>query len=86
MASVKEPLPTLILVALIVVAIAAVLILTWELEPWWRKYPTPRRKIDDAKDKVRLYKIEHRHPEVFGLETRRQKLLKLIAPKRLRDK
>jgi hypothetical protein len=75
---VKEPLPILIIIALIIVAIAAVLIVTWELEPWWRKFPTPRRKIDDAKDRVKLFKIEHRHPEVFGLETRLRRLMKLV--------
>ena len=74
----KEPLPILIIIALIIIAIAAVLIMTWELEPWWRKFPTPRRQIDDAKDRVRLYRIQHRHPEVFGLETRRRRLMKLV--------
>lgn len=78
----KEPLPILILVALIIVAIAAVLIMTWELPPWWRKFPTPRRKIDDAKDAVRLYRIMRRHPEVFGLPTRRQRLLTAIKKRR----
>lgn len=71
----KEPLPILICITLIIVALVVAWVLTWEAPPWWRTNPTPRRKIDDAKDAVRLYKIEHRHPEVFGLETRRRKML-----------
>lgn len=78
----REPLPILILIALIVVAIAAVLIMTWNIEPWWRKFPTPRRRIDDDKDAIKQYKIRRRHPEVFGLETRRHKLRMIISKRR----
>ena len=45
-----------------------VLAMTWDRAPWWRKYPTLRRQIDDDKDRVKIYKIRKRHPKAFEQE------------------
>lgn len=43
----------------------AVFALVFDRQPWWRKYPTLRRQIDNDRDAVKIYKLRKRYPEVF---------------------
>ena len=55
-------------IALIIVALAAAYVVgtTWNVEPWWRKYPTPRRQLDIDKDRVKIWRLRKRHPKCFA--------------------
>jgi hypothetical protein len=55
----------LALVTIIVACIAAVLILGWKEAPWWRSTASPRRMIKDARYRIKVYKMQKRHPEAF---------------------
>ena len=41
------------------------IVLTWDREPWWHKYPTPRRQVDDDKDTIKCYRFRRRNPKAF---------------------
>lgn len=61
-------LSTIVLSVALIVGIGgpcAVIVLVWDRAPFWRKYPTPRRQIDDMQDHLKMWRLRHRHPEAF---------------------
>jgi hypothetical protein len=42
------------------------LLLRREVPPYW--YPRPRRVLKDDREKVKIYRLHKRHPEIFGAD------------------
>lgn len=49
----------------VAVVIGYVVSTTWNVEPWWRRYPTPRRQLDIDKDRVKIWRIRKHHKQCF---------------------
>lgn len=47
------------------VALCVLGIFVWDREPWWRKFPSPRRQVDDDRDHLRAWRVRHWHPQAF---------------------
>jgi hypothetical protein len=63
----SQLLPELMLIAVIVIGVAITvgIALVWDKEPWWRNYPKPSRELRNAKEQVKIWKIQQKHPEAF---------------------
>jgi hypothetical protein len=55
----------LALVAVIVACVIAGAVLVWDKPPWWREKASPRRIVKDARYRIKVSKLQHRHPEAF---------------------
>ena len=67
-ASQLVPMMALIAVIIIGVAITVGIALVWDKEPWWRAMPKPSREYKNAKDQVKIWKLQQKHPEAFKEE------------------
>jgi hypothetical protein len=67
---VKELVEILLYVAIIVVFACPtiVLVTSWELEPWWRKFPKPRKQLENDRELIKVYELRQQYPEVFADE------------------
>lgn len=63
----NQLIPMLVLIAVIVigVTITVAIALVWDKEPWWRNYPKPSKEYKNAKEQVKIWKIQQKHPEAF---------------------
>jgi hypothetical protein len=62
-------LPLLLLLISVVILFgsgAIVFALGWDKEPWWRKVPKPSRQVKDAKDQIKMWKLQQKYPEAFS--------------------
>lgn len=66
----SQLLPELIMIAVIIigVAITVAIALIWDKEPWWRSYPKPSREYKNAKDQVKIWKVQKKYPDAFKEE------------------
>jgi len=55
----------LALVAVIVACVTVGAVLVWDKPPWWREKASPRRIVKDARYRIKVSKLQHRHPEAF---------------------
>lgn len=56
----------LVLVSVVVVSVSGAVTLTWSKPPWWRRFPSPRRQLDDDRSHLKAWRIRRRHPEAFA--------------------
>jgi hypothetical protein len=66
----SQLLPELIMIAVIVIGVAITvgIALVWDKEPWWRSLPKPSKEYKNAKEQVKIWKIQQKHPEAFKEE------------------
>jgi hypothetical protein len=63
----SQLLPELMLIAVIIIGVAITvgIALVWDKEPWWRSLPKPSKEYKNAKDQVKIWKIQRKYPEAF---------------------
>lgn len=61
--------PILVLCAIVAICATVFLVVTWNVEPWTRKYLKPRKQWLADWWRVRIYKLRAKHPEAFVGET-----------------
>ena len=54
----------IIAAAAAVTAVSGMAALTWNKAPWWRRWPTPRRQLDNDRDLVKIERLRRRHRDI----------------------
>jgi hypothetical protein len=59
--------PFMICLAVIIIGVAFAIgiALVWDKEPWFRKIPKPSRVYKNAKDQVKIWKLQQKYPKAF---------------------
>ena len=57
--------PVSVALTVIAVCLTVFLVLTWNVEPWTRKYLNPFKQFRTDWWRVRIYKLRSKHPETF---------------------
>lgn len=55
-----------VLACVLVASVSGAVTLTWSRAPWWRRFPSPRRQLDDDRDHLKAWRMRRRHPDAFA--------------------
>jgi hypothetical protein len=59
------PFMAFLAVIIIGLSFAIGIAIVWDKEPWWRQTPKPSRQYKNAKDQVKIWKIQRKYPDAF---------------------
>lgn len=62
---VAEIVPILVLLAVIAVCVTVFMIVTWNVEPWTRKYLKPHKQLRADRYRVKIWRLKSQYPEAF---------------------
>jgi hypothetical protein len=65
----SEIIPILVILAVLAVCYTITKVMTWNVEPWRRKYLKPRKQFIQDWWRVRIFHLRSRHADVFAAPT-----------------
>ena len=58
--------PVLVLLTVIAICVTVFSVMTWNIEPWTRKYLKPHKQLRTDRYRVRIWKLRSKYPEAFA--------------------